>query len=138
MEKEKDNATIEKKEEKKYPVSFKAAEVYKDKIAFYNYEHLNFFGTQEERRAIDKAAMKEPTFVYYKGVKKLIFHRFFNTAYVWVKYLDKNEKTKVFKYDCKGVRVGTNLGSVLLNLSIDTANDAIRLYHAAKLEEAKK
>ncbi len=137
MEKEKEIATVEKKEEKKYPVSFKAAEVYKDKIVFYNYEHLNFFGTNEERRAIDKAAMKEPTFVYFKGVKKLIFHRFFSTAYVWVKYLDKNEKTKIFKYDCKGVRLGTNLGSVLLNLSIDTANEAIRIYHKDKAKEEK-
>lgn len=124
--------------EKKYPFSFKAADVYKDKVIFYNYEKLNFFGTAKERREIEKKAQKDPSYIYFKGVSHLKFRRVFSTAKVYVYYLDKKDKTRVFKYNCRGVKLGTNLGSVLLNLSVDTANGAIRAYRYAHNREEDK
>ncbi|GEM_PF-3719119 len=128
----------ERSEDIKFHYSFKAAEVFKERITFYGYKQLNFFGTVKERMAIEKEAIKNVQVFYFKDIEKITYKRVFSTAIATIHYLDPKAKKKKVKYKVKGRRAGTNLGSVLLNLAVDTANTGIGLYHARNPKKEDK
>lgn len=128
----------ERAEDQKYYYTFKGAESFKDRITFYGYKQLNFYGTTRERMALEKEAIKNVQVFYFKNLAKLTYFRIFSTCIVTIYHLDPKEKKKKIIYKAKGRRLGTNLGSVLLNLAVDTANTGIELYHARNPQQEDK